>query len=708
MKSNIFKLTFAGVLFLAMTACSENAWNDHLDGFEEPSVYSTKEILTYTLTDTDYTTISGLSENKEIAQAEGEEAVKALAAIGTNKAFANQEESIKYLPALMQQSSFPYFSVNNGSSIKVSYNLLESESETVTRINATETGANDLLRNTNVYSYTISENDYQEVWESDDDYVNAFTPSTTASKHIPRILASVYDDAEAGEMVFVTYNESQQNPVFGSGSGTTTEKISEIASVAKDDEVTLQGTVTAICNRGFILTDNTGSIFIYQSSFDIASVTIGSQVKTSGKVEVYATGMQLKDVPFTVEGTSTYSYPTPETYTASMIDTDSERTSNCLAKYVTVRGTASVSGNYINVKVDGASHTVSLTYLPDNLKSMLKENTEQTFTGYYVYNSGDSHYFNIVVTSIDGSANAPRRTRRAPAGILPTNEKYALYILGSEGWNPVEGVYVVQPSDFTAMGLSYSNFSGTQPASYVPILLDNIKAYAAEDVCTIVAYKYYANKSNYYQASEYTFKDGKWGVNDLRTQSTDQYVKRENVWKFDPSFEITLPYSRNTDPSYSYYMACVNWVFENISKPDYGSTSLTSAAFIDYRGNAEFYGGASAYYGNVDVRAVTARKNAPADYTGYEGLTDDEVSMIVKKRFCTEVMKGALSMIHPDAKPADGIEVLYTLQFYAYDTDEAGNSAARLDTLVYEVVGPAQFKYKNCTWFKNKEDEGWE
>ncbi len=59
-------MMLAGVL--ALTGCSENAWNDKLDGFKEPSVYDKTETVDYTLTAADYKTIASNSTNKQLAE----------------------------------------------------------------------------------------------------------------------------------------------------------------------------------------------------------------------------------------------------------------------------------------------------------------------------------------------------------------------------------------------------------------------------------------------------------------------------------------------------------------------------------------------------------------------------------------------------------------------------------------------------------------
>lgn len=66
----------------------------------------------------------------------------------------------------------------------------------------------------------------------------------------------------------------------------------------------------------------------------------------------------------------------------------------------------------------------------------------------------------------------------------------------------------------------------------------------------------------------------------------------------------------------------------------------------------------------------------------------------MKKRFEEEVMPGALSALHPDAVAIEGIDVLYTINFSAYD----GTTAEY--TGVWKVVGNAKFEFVSCTWNK--------
>lgn len=691
----IIKNTFLAIGAVAMlTGCNENSWNDNLDGFEVPGIDTKGSTVEYTMTDADYTKIAGNKPYTTYAASVDKTAE--LAAIGSDFAFASEAEAFEYIPLFLRDSTNTFYAMPNGSSVKATYNVTANSSPEVLAINK------------GVKQYTVSESDYQAVWGSDDDYVNAFAPMTPASKNIPSVLSEAFPDAASGDYAVVTYNEASENPVFGTVGGGDTPEIpsweptSVIGSVALDNEVEIKGWVTAINSRGFILTDASGSILCYQASgFDIESVAIGNQITLNGTVGSYNKGFQIAITGdnYVIDGTSEYNYPAPTHYTGAMLDDAITRTDNELAKFISITGKASVSGNYYNFDVEGATTAKGSGYMvPNNIREQIADGEEYTITGYFITVSSGK-YANIVITGVTSAKNPAKVVSRAPAAEVVTVVKNAIYVYDGSKWTVPAKTVVLQNSDYTAMGQGYGNLSGTLPVELLPTYLKNAYPYAAAEDAVIVAYKYYGGGATSYRATQFVFNGSEWSIN--RGVTTSQFSKDGGFWFFNPSVEITLPYSRNTDPSYAYYMQCLYWVFDNIGKP-LGGTSITDSPFIDYRGNAEFYSGTSAFYGNVDVRATTAKNNAPEGYTGYDGLSDDEITALVKKRFCLETMRYALEVMHADAVPVDGLEVTYTIHFTAY------TGAAEEETIVYSVTGPGQFKYKSCTWYEKGEDADWE
>lgn len=669
------------------SACDENSWNDKLDGFEEPKPGSKTETVEYTLTDADYTKIATKAPYTTYAKEHDQSEILAL--IGSNFSFSSEAEALEYIPIFLRDSTNNFFAMANGSAVKVTYDVAANIAADVKSINA------------GVETYNFTEEDYIDAYDSDEDYINAFCPAVPASRFIPRILKSEFPDAEAGDFAVVSYNQASENPIFGTIGGGDNPRpewqmTSVLGTAQTGQSLDVRGIVTAINNRGFVLTDASGSILCYQASgFNTDNVAIGSQVSISAEVTAYGTALQfaITDDSYSVEGIASYTYPAPKVVTGPEMDQAIARTGDFPAEYVTITAKASV-GSYTNFIVDGAETAQGSGYqMTNDLKALFTDGETYQITGYFVSVSG-GRYYNIVITDVKTAAAAASAPSRAPVNEVTYTETNAVYRFDGSAWTVPADVDILQHSDYVAMGQRYDNLSGTTPATVIPQYLAHKYPYAVEGETRTVVYLYYADQVSRHRAVQYEFNGSRWDR--LAGATTAQFVNQNGWWKFNPSVVITLPYVRNADPTYTYYMGCVNWVFEHIGK-EMGGTSLTDSPFIDYRGNAEFYSGASAFYGNVDIRAVTARNNAPEGYTGYDGLTDDEVTLLIKRRFCFETMLGALEAMYPEMTPIEGVETTYTVNFTSY-------SPAQENTLVYVIVAPGKLKYKSCTWFKEGED----
>lgn len=688
--NTIIKHSFLALGAVALLAgCDENDWNDKLDGFEVPEPGTSVETLNYTLTAADYTKILNQAPYTSI----GTQEERAL--IAATNSFTTDAEARQFIPAILRDSTNNFFALSNGSAVKVTYNVAANRPQSV------------LLINKGVELLTLSEDDYMTIWGSDDNYINAFSPSHPfSSRTVNGILKAEFPDAEAGQYAVVTYNEATENPIFGTIGGDepdvpepSFQPTSVIGSAAEGDAVDIKGYITAVNNRGFILTDNSGSILCYQASgFDVASVAVGNQISLSGEVGSYGKGLQIAitEESYTVEGTGAYTYPAPVVYTGAMMDEAVARTGNELAQYVQFTGKASVSGNYYNFAVDGASTAQGSGYqVPQFIRDQITAGETYIVRGYFASVSSGK-FFNVVITSVENAANASGApAHRAPVNDVTTTVKNAILYFDGTSWLSMNGVEVLQPADYKAMGQTYPNLSGSLPSQLLPIYLKNNHPYAEAGDEIVIAYNYYNGSGSSYQAAQYIFNGSDWALN--AGETTSQFVKRNGFWVFDPSVVITLPESR-TEPSLTYYTAAVNWVFNNISKP-MGGVSLKEGPYMDAKyGNSEFYSGTSFYYCNVDIRGANAKSKFPELYEEY---TDDEVTALMQKRFCLETMPAVLAQLNPDAVPVDGMEVTYTVNFTAY------TGARSVETVVYTVTGKGQFQYKSCTWFANGEDADW-
>ncbi len=260
--------------------------------------------------------------------------------------------------------------------------------------------------------------------------------------------------------------------------------------------------------------------------------------------------------------------------------------------------------------------------------------------------------------------------------------KYALYKYNGSAWSAyTSGVIVLNPSDFTAMGLKYANFSATDKADvYIPKYLAANKPYAMEEDVVAVVYNYYdaTSKVTSLSVDEYNFLDGAWSKVATSEEVKSQFVKTNGAFTFDPSVVINLP---KASTSGYFYQACTDWVWENIDTP-LGFTTKGQGYVTSYANN-EYYTGSTAYQNNVDWRVAKAREQYSA---GYEGLSDDEALALMQNHM-KEAWAGTLSVLYPDAKPIEGIEITYTINFIVYGLDQTDW------TIVFKLVGVGQFEY---------------
>lgn len=676
---NINKFLLVSGCVLLFSGCDDNSWNDKLPGFEEPRPSDVQKI-DYILTANDYKTLADNSQNKSLA---GTDNAKALSAVGTQCYFTGVITAEQYIPALLNDPKFPFFALSNGSAINVTYRTAAAMPEEVTDI-AVAT------------KYTVTEADYQTVWGSEEDYTMSFAPSHTAARSIPGILKTALPDAVAGDYAIVNYNTSTTNPVFDKTPEEPNFELSNVlGSLTKGSDIEINGYVTAVSTQGPIVTDGAGSVFVYQPTNN-NDLKIGDQLTISSTVDSYFYGFQIKRGSSPeVKGNQTVTYPTAKTWTGAEIDafvTDAMASgaTPITPVYSKFTGKVIVSGSYINIELDGTTVQVSPYGASRTLKAMLTDGSTVTFEGYVMAIASKGKYLNTIITKVGDSQISTlavaRPISRAAVSVPSVNEN-AVYKFDGSAWTVAPSTSILSHADYQAMGQTHDNLSGTTPATVLPKYLAQKYPYADTDETVYVAYYYYNGTATVTRCDQYTYDGSQWILFDGIVTETAQFVRNKGIWSYDPSLLIDLPYGKGQAASTLYFQTCVDWVKDNV--PD-------GSAYISSYGNNEYYCGTSAYQGNVDLRPGAA-KDA---YAGYASMTDEEVVALEKKRFETEVMPGALAILHPDIKPVDGIDVTVTINFYFYNADRKTLPA----TIIYNVTGQAQFEFVSCTWNSASEE----
>ncbi|MDE7097228.1 MAG: hypothetical protein K2O47_07035, partial [Muribaculaceae bacterium] len=618
-------IIFSAVVF-GLASCGENSWNDtYLKGFEGGADLSNVQNLEYTLTADDYKNLASNSANVERAKADN--VSEELESVATLHYFNSAISPADYIPSFLSDPKFQYFTLSEGSAINVTYKIAKNLPEELVGLNAAK-------------QWSLSEEDYQGVYGSDENYAPAFSPSHSASKNLPNMLSQKYPDAVSGDYVVVNYSSTNTDPNFGASDEKDEFVESDVlGAIASGDNIQVNGIVTGICNQGFILTDKGGSILVYiGKSFDKNSYALGDQLEVSGAVSSYNKGFQLPATSIINQvGTSTVSYPAPKVVTGADMDQAITRTDDATAEYVQFTGKLSISGNYYNITVAGATTAIgSLYQFPADLFPALENDGEYVFTGYFTSISSGK-YYNILATDITpatAKSSAPKKVVNVEA-----TSHYAVYKYDGSTWSVPSNVDVLQPEDYTEMGSKYGNLQDDQPDSYLPLYLSKKYPYAAADDSKIILYRYYTGGKTVLRSSEYTF-DGMAWVNSITdggvVSETNQFVYRNGEWKMDPSIILVLPVGKNQATSTWFYQAVVDWVKENVEN---------ASNFVDSYGTAEYYSGCSSYQGNVNINTTYAAISGNSDYSG---MTQEEIETVMKKRFETETAPGALSNLYPN------------------------------------------------------------
>ena len=173
---------------------------------------------------------------------------------------------------------------------------------------------------------------------------------------------------------------------------------SVLGSATLGSELSVGGVVTAICTRGIVVTDNSGSLFVYSKPFPYTDYAIGDQVSFTGTVGEYGTGLQFDGnaVEIVKWDNVAYTYPAPTTidWASAVARSASER-----AYYTTMEGTLSISGDFYNVELGIENVQGSIYYATDEVKAQMANGQNLKLKGYFISVSSGK-YANLIVTEV--------------------------------------------------------------------------------------------------------------------------------------------------------------------------------------------------------------------------------------------------------------------------------------------------------------------
>lgn len=179
--------------------------------------------------------------------------------------------------------------------------------------------------------------------------------------------------------------------------------IADVISASANTSVYTAGIVAQTNQKGFIITDGTDNILVYQNA--VPTVAVGQAVTILGTRSAYNNVPQISTP--TIETGATGQ---PVTRTTLTTISSSNATGFTSSQYVSLTGALTNTGNYYNVSISGSetqgslySISPSASYTGGTLASLVGKMV--TVTG-YVAGSTDS-YLNIAVVDITIDPNAP-------------------------------------------------------------------------------------------------------------------------------------------------------------------------------------------------------------------------------------------------------------------------------------------------------------
>lgn len=233
--------------------------------------------------------------------------------------------------------------------------------------------------------------------------------------------ATAHDVIEAPRVATISFTakksfeDSEGNKQVQTSVVTTTVKqkgdepaLSTIADALKalGTDTHIEGQVVANSGKGYVLSDESGAIFVYSKKFN-SKIKIGEKRKVVGKISAYNYGPQIGALYFDEWlGKGDYKYPEPTLLDAAemkkivkSLGADEGTTAKISVDYVKVTGTVK-AGKYINIIVDGESTLqVSPYSLTDKDKTALTELNGKKIDLYGYFTSiSRKQFFNIVVT----------------------------------------------------------------------------------------------------------------------------------------------------------------------------------------------------------------------------------------------------------------------------------------------------------------------
>lgn len=238
--------------------------------------------------------------------------------------------------------------------------------------------------------------------------------------------------------------------------GAAETKMSTIAEVIAADASSLvktQGTVMARHQRGYIIGDNTGVIYVYTGK-TAPTVQIGNNIvisgtttKSFGSIEIISASIENND-----GATAIPTYPAPEDLTTvEKFNAFAPDLENIVPTYVRCKAVMQASGYYL--KIADAEHDIQFSYCDDSYTELA--DIEVTFEGYIYAFHSTNNYWQVIPVSVETGPYL--RAEKTEITIPATQTEANFKILSNVSWE------VSIEADYAEPSIMYTSSAvGTQ------------------------------------------------------------------------------------------------------------------------------------------------------------------------------------------------------------------------------------------------------
>ena len=228
---------------------------------------------------------------------------------------------------------------------------------------------------------------------------------------------------------FKATNSSMIVTVTQEGIPPTGQSVTEI--VALDDGMlveTLPSVVVAKSGQGFVISDGTTALYVFDKEKAFTDVAVGDNVKVFATKTTYGGVPELATLTgVEKDGTAAVTHPAVKDITSEALTYAASS-----AEFIQLTGTLKVNGNYYNMEIGGVDPAVkqgSIAAPVEELNAGSYHDKLITVTGYYNGLSGGDKYLNIIAVKIEeagakgslGNPYTPTEACEAVAGLSWTS-----------------------------------------------------------------------------------------------------------------------------------------------------------------------------------------------------------------------------------------------------------------------------------------------